>query len=179
MAGLSSRLCLILVTATDALGQRLGCGLRCLDPAGPCLDTCWLWLRFKRTRHEEGCAVQRWVEEWASKRGLGRARSVFSESHPWYRVNSCCSFLVGGWGRDQEVVRLQWKSIRHKHAYLPTYCKEERRGKGWALARSTQLRPNSVHDGDGLLKWRLSKCGCGPFAALQLPAGRKLLLVAS
>jgi hypothetical protein len=140
---------------------------------------CWLRLRFKRTRHEEGCAVQRWVEEWASKRGLGRARSVFSESHPWYRVNSCCSFLVGGWGRDQEVVRLQWKSIRHKHAYLPTYCKEERRGKGWALARSTQLRPNSVHDGDGLLKWRLSKCGCGPFAALQLPAGRKLLLVAS
>lgn len=77
--------------------------------------------------------MQRWVEEWASKRGLGHARSVFSNSHPWYKVNSCCSCLVGGWGRDQEVVRLQRKSIRHKHAYRPTYCKEEGRGKGWAL----------------------------------------------
>lgn len=79
------------------------------------------------------------------------------------------------------MVRLQRKSIRHKHAYLRTYLPtyllhgrgDEARDGLWAL--SPCLRPNSVHDGDGLLKWRLSKCGGGPFAALQLPDGSPLL----
>jgi len=115
------------------------------------------------------------------KAGAGAREKCFLKFSPVVQSQQLMLLFSWGLGRYQEVVRPQRNTIRHKHAYLPIARKSEEatwQGMCSGLA-STHLRPNSVHDGDGLLKWRLSKCGCGPFAALQLPAGRRLLLVAS
>jgi hypothetical protein len=119
------------------LDEDVGCGgFRCLDPARPCLDNCWLWLRLDR--HEEGCAVQRWTEEWASKPGAGAREKCFLKTSPVVQSQQQLMLLFS-WGlgkilRGGEVVRLQRKSIRHTLAAYLLHGRAKRQlGKGWAL----------------------------------------------
>lgn len=61
----------------------VGCGgnrgMRCLDPAGPCLDNCWLWLS-ETSEARRGVCRATLGEEWASKRGAGGREKCFPQN---------------------------------------------------------------------------------------------------
>jgi hypothetical protein len=93
----------------------------------------------ERTRHEEGCAVQRytsWMEEWAPKRGgWGREKCFSLKISPV--IQSQRLLLLFSWGLGE---RLRGGGVATKEEvfamHIYTYLLHRRRGRDglWALS---------------------------------------------